>query len=131
MNDYQVSMLIGILEIMLGVLFWPLMIGIVVVTLLFIFLLVKERQVFSRRLLHSEIVGFFGGWFALWMMALLSESRFTDAGGPIDWLIIVAVYIIGFIGSAILWYTLAGWLGFGKGSKVAKRSSSAALAARL
>lgn len=114
MSEYQFSMLVSIMEIMLGVFFWPLIIGVALLTLLFIVLLLKERQVFSRRLLHAQILGIFGGWFALWMMAVLSESRFTDAGGPIDWLVIIVVYILGFFGTAILWYTIAGWLGLGK-----------------
>lgn len=114
MSEYQFSMLVSIMEIMLGAFFWPLIIGVVLLTLLFIVLLLKERQVFSRRLLHAQILGIFGGWFALWMMAVLSESRFTDAGGPIDWLVIIVVYILGFFGTAILWYTIAGCLGLGK-----------------
>ncbi len=114
MSEYQFSMLVSIMEIMLGAFFWPLIIGVVLLTLLFIVLLLKERQVYSRRLLHAQILGIFGGWFALWMMALLSESRFTDAGGPIDWLVIIVVYVLGFFGTAILWYTIAGWLGLGK-----------------
>lgn len=121
MNDYQFSMLVGIMEIMLGVFFWPLIIGVVLITLLFVLLLLKERQVYSRRLLQAQILGIFGGWFALWMMAVLSESGFSDAGGPIDWLVIIVVYILGFFGTAILWYTLAGWLGLGKGDQVSVR----------
>ena len=109
MNDAEFTMLVAVLQEMLGMLFWPLFVATVALTLLFFLLLGKERQVLSRRLLWAEVCGFFGGWLALWLMALLSASRFTDAGGPIDWLIISAVYLIGFIGTAIFYYTLSGW----------------------
>ena len=109
MNDAEFTMLAAILQTMLGVFFWPLLIAIIALTVLFVLLLFKERQINSRRLLWAQVCGFFGGWLALWLMAVLSRSRFSDAGGPIDWLIISAVYLIGFIGTAIFYYTLSGW----------------------
>ena len=124
MNDAEFTMLAAVLQEMLGVFFWPLFVATVVLTLLFFLLLIKERQVLSRRLLWAEVCGFFGGWLALWLLALLSSSRFTDAGGPVDWLIICAVYLIGFIGTAILFYTVAGWFGGGKHVRLPHRKSA-------
>ena len=118
MNDAEFTMLVAVLQEMLGMFFWPLFVATVALTLLFFLLLLKERQVLSRRLLWAEVCGFFGGWLALWLLALLSASRFTDAGGPIDWLIICAVYVVGFIGSAIFVYTVAGWLGGCKNTRL-------------
>ena len=111
MNHAEFTMLLAVLQEMLGIFFWPLLIATVMLTLLFAVLLIKERKIVSRRLLWAEVGGFFGGWFALWLMAKLSASRFTDAGGPIDWLIICTIYGIGFCGTAILLYTASGWLG--------------------
>ncbi|MDO5090368.1 MAG: DUF5368 domain-containing protein [Cardiobacteriaceae bacterium] len=100
----------AILQSMLGVWLWPLVIAILLLTLLFFGLLVKEKGIIGKRFIHSQLFGVVGGVFGLWLMARLSESRFDDAGGPIDWIVILAVYLLGAFGSAILYYTAAGWL---------------------
>jgi hypothetical protein len=33
----------------------------------------------------------------------------SDAGGPLDWLLVGVIYGIGFIGTVILVYALMGW----------------------
>lgn len=50
-------------------------------------------------------------------MLMLSESRITDIGGPIDWIIVFATYAVNFVGTAILYYTLIGWIGCKKCTK--------------
>ena len=47
---------------------------------------------------------------ALLIMAKVSSSGFTDAGGPADWFLIAAVYGVGLVSSTVLVYTLLGWL---------------------
>lgn len=100
----------AILQSMLGIWLWPLLIAILLLTFLFFGLLIKEKRIVLKRFIHSQLFGVVGGIVGLWIMALLSESRFDDAGGPIDWIIIIVVYFLGAFGSAILYYTAAGWL---------------------
>jgi hypothetical protein len=75
----------------------------------FVALLVRERRIVSRRLVQSELLGLFGG-VALVIMARVSSSGFTDAGGPADWFLIALVYGVGLAATVVLVYTLMGWL---------------------
>lgn len=63
----------------------------------------------SRRFVRSQALGLIGGVFALMLMANVSSSGFTDAGGPADWLLIALVFGLGLVGAAIVFYTIAGW----------------------
>ncbi len=93
---------------MMGVLLWILVALAVFGIAGFIFVYIKEGQIVSRRLLLSELAGFFGGFLALVIMAKVTVSGFTDAGGPIDWLLIVFIWGLGLVGITILAYTITG-----------------------
>lgn len=110
MQNIAFETLWAIFGAMLGVWLWPLVIAVALLTLLFFLLLIKEKRIVGKRFIHSQIFGIFGGILALWGILFLSESRLGDAGGPIDWLVIIAVYLLGAFGSAILYYTASGWL---------------------
>src|SRR5690606_9839994 len=94
---------------MLGPLLW-LLVGVVVLGLVaFAALLLRERRLDARRLVRSQLLGLIGGALALVVMARVSSSGFTDAGGPVDWILIALVFGAGLVGSAILAYTAMGF----------------------
>lgn len=96
---------------MLGApLLWLLIILIVGGTLAFGLLLFKERTIVSRRLVRAQAIGLLGGVVALVLMAKVSSSGFTDAGGPADWFLIALVFGLGAVGSTVLGYTVAGYV---------------------
>ena len=109
MNALDPMILLAIFQEMLGPVLWLLLAVIVLGLLAFVALLVRERGVASRRLVLSQVLGILGGALALVVMAKVSSSGFTDAAGPIDWILIALVFVAGLIGSAILIYTAAGW----------------------
>ena len=110
MKDIDPAILLAVFQEMLGPLLWVLL-GIAVLGLLaFAALLIREKGLVSRRLVRSEATGVIGGALALALMAKVTTSRFTDAGGPADWFLIALVFGLGLIGSTILVYTLAGWI---------------------
>jgi hypothetical protein len=94
---------------MLGFWLWVMIAAGLIAAVAFVALLVRERGIVSRRLVWSELVGLAGGGLALVIMARVSSSGFTDAGGPADWFLIALVYGAGLVASAVLVYTLAGW----------------------
>ena len=55
------------------------------------------------------VLGLLAGCLALVLMAKVSSSGFTDAGGPADWFLIALVFGLGLAGTTILIYTLLGW----------------------
>ncbi len=95
---------------MLGAWLW-ILIGLAVVgTVALVMLLMRERTLVSRRLVQSELLGMLGGVAALVIMAKVSSSGFTDAGGPADWFLIASVYGFGLVSTTVLVYTVLGWV---------------------
>ena len=109
MKELDLLILLSVFQEMLGALLWPLLAIMVLGTLAFMLLLVRERKIVSRRFVRSQALGLIGGVFALMLMANVSSSGFTDAGGPADWLLIALVFGLGLVGAAIVFYTIAGW----------------------
>ena len=109
MKELDPLILLSVFQEMLGALLWPLVAIMVLGTLAFMLLLVRERKIVSRRFVRSQALGLFGGVFALMLMANVSSSGFTDAGGPADWFLIALVFGLGLVGAAIVFYTIAGW----------------------
>ena len=73
-------------------------------------LLVRDRGIVAQRLVPAQFVGPIGGALALVLMAKVSSSGFTDAGGPADWLLIGLVFGLGLLGTMVLVYTAIGWV---------------------
>lgn len=111
MKELDPVVLLAVFQEMLGPVLWFLLAIIVIGTLAFLALLIRERRVVSRRLMWSELIGLFGGVMSLVIMARVSASGYSDAAGPADWILIAVVFTAGAIGAAVFAYTLIGWLG--------------------
>lgn len=101
---------LAVFQEMLGIWLWILLAAIVLGSMAFVALIVRERGLVASRLVRAQAAGILGGIAALVIMAKVSSSGFTDAGGPADWFLIALVFITGLIVATILLYTLAGWL---------------------
>lgn len=110
MQSLDPLVFIAVFQEMLGPMLWALIAVIIGGTTAFTALLLKEKHIISQRLVRSQLVGVIGGVLALVLMAKVSSSGFTDAAGPIDWLVIACVFGLGLIGTTILSYTTIGWL---------------------
>jgi hypothetical protein len=109
MKELDPLVFLAVFQEMLGFWLWVMLLGGVLVAVAFVTLLVRERGIVSRRLVWSELLGLFGGVVALVIMAKVSSSGFTDAGGPADWFLIALVYGAGLVATVVLAYTLLGW----------------------
>ena len=109
MQSMDPMVFLAVFQEMLGPLLWVILFVVIAGTVAFVALLIKEKHIASKRLVGSEVVGVVGGVLALVLMAKVSSSGFTDAAGPIDWLLIAGVFGVGLIGSTILSYTISGW----------------------
>jgi hypothetical protein len=108
MKEIDPMMFLVVFQEMLGPLLWVLVALAVLGLSAFIVVMVKERGIVSRRLVRAELVGLIGGALSLVLMAKVSSSGFTDAGGPADWFLIALVFGVGLAGTTILVYALAG-----------------------
>lgn len=110
MKELDPLVFLAVFQEMLGPLLWVILLAGVVGAVAFVMLLVRERGIVSRRLVASELLGVLGGGVALVIMAKVSSSGFTDAGGPADWFLIALVYGVGLVATTVLVYTIAGWV---------------------
>jgi len=94
---------------MLGPFLWVLLAAILLVIMAFVALLIREKRIHASRIVWSQLLGLLGGAASLVMMANVSSSGYTDAAGPIDWLLILAVFGAGMLATALTIYTLVGW----------------------
>ena len=110
MKELDPFILLAVFQEMLGPLLWILLAVVVLGLVAFVALLVREKGLVSRRLVRSEALGIVGGALALVLMAKVSSSGFTDAGGPADWFLIALVFGLGAVGTTVLGYTVAGYI---------------------
>ncbi len=121
MKELDPMILLAVFLEMLGPLLWLLLAVVVLGTAAFVVLLMRERRIAARRLVRAQLAGLLGGVLALVLMAWVSSSGFTDAAGPIDWILIALVYVLGMLGTMVLVYTLAGWVRLLRGEDAAAR----------
>jgi Family of unknown function (DUF5368) len=110
MKELDPLVLLSVFQEMLGPLLWVMLLLALGGIVAFVMLLLRERGLASRRLVRAELLGLLGGAVALVIMARVSSSGFTDAGGPADWFLIALVYGAGAVATTILAYAIMGWL---------------------
>lgn len=111
MNQLEFSMVWAVLQELFGGFFYPLLIAVVLLAVAFIALIAKERRIVCKRYSWAKKAGFVGGFVALILIFVISQSGLGDLGGAIDILVFIATYIGGFIATGVIVYTLLGWLG--------------------
>ncbi|WP_153109300.1 DUF5368 domain-containing protein [Propionivibrio limicola] len=97
-----------LVEMMGPWLFWSLILLTAFGLGTFAWVIFREKGLSSRRLVRCELIGVAGGFGALWLMAYVTVSGFTDAGGPVDWLLIGLIWGGGLVGTTILSYASFG-----------------------
>lgn len=110
MKELDPWVFVAVFQEMLGPWLWILLAVALLVGLAFVVLVIREKTIVSRRLVRAELLGLLGGGLALVVMAKVSSSGFTDAGGPADWILIALVYGAGLVATIVLTYALMGWL---------------------
>ncbi|WP_404385749.1 DUF5368 domain-containing protein [Caenispirillum salinarum] len=117
MKDLDLATLLSVFQEMMGPLLWVLVLLAVAGIAAFLFVLVREGGLKGGRLVRSELIGVAGGFMALVVMAWVTVSGFTDAGGPVDWLLIGIIWGIGLVGTTILAYAVQGLVALSRGGK--------------
>ena len=111
MKDLDPFVFLAVFQEMLGPLLWVL-IGLALFGIAaFIVLLVREGGLVHRRFVLAQAVGILGGFAALVIMAKVTLSGFTDAGGPVVGLLLCAIWGGGFVGATVLAYVAQGYRG--------------------
>ena len=102
MKELDPMVFLAVFQEMLGPMLWVMLFAALAAVVAFVALVMREKGIVSRRLVRAELLGLIGGVVALVIMARVSSSGFTDAGGPADWFLIALVYGVGAVATVIL-----------------------------
>jgi hypothetical protein len=107
MQELTFETMIAVFEEMFGpALFWAMVIAAVVITLGYIYVLIRDRAVSWRKFLLAQLAMPVGAVAAVWFVMAVTNSGLSDIGGPIDVIVMLAVAAAGAVGAAILVYTV-------------------------
>jgi hypothetical protein len=107
MKELTFETLIAVFEEMFGRgLFWAMVVAAVLITALYLYVLIRDRSVSWRKFLWAQLSMPLGAIAAVLFVQGITSSGFSDIGGPIDWLVILGVAVMGAVGLAILVYTV-------------------------
>lgn len=106
MKDLTPQTLLAVFEEIFGRgLFWLMLAVAGLVTLLYLYVLVRDRSISWRKFLWAQLSMPVGAIAAVLFVQTMTRSGFSDLGGPIDVIVLLAVAAAGAIGLAILVYT--------------------------
>lgn len=107
MQQLSFDTLIAVFEALFGsVLFWSLVIMAAAFAAGFVYVVVRDRGLSTRRFLVDEILAIAGGFVAILFVQMITSSGFSDVGGPIDVIVLAGIWLAGAIVSLIGIYTL-------------------------
>lgn len=107
MKELTLETLIAVFEEMFGRgLFWALVAAAVLVTGLYLYVLIRDRAMSMRKFLWAQLSMPVGAAGAVWFVLAITASRLSDMGGPIDWLVLAGIALVGAVGFAILVYVV-------------------------
>ncbi|MBU3028861.1 DUF5368 family protein [Paracoccus marinaquae] len=108
MKDLTFGTLIAVFEEIFGrATFWTMVVLAVLVTLLFVMTLIRERGVMSRSFLLAQLWFPLGAVAMVWFVMWITSSRLGDIGGPIDWIMLLGLGVWGGLG-AVMWAYVIG-----------------------
>lgn len=112
MKELTLGTLIAVLEEVFGRgLFWIMVALAVLVTLAYLFVLIRDRSVSWRKFLLAQLFMPVGAVAAVLFVQAVTQSSFSDLGGPVDVIVLLGVAVLGAVGMAILVYTLEAFIG--------------------
>ncbi|MEM8958459.1 MAG: DUF5368 domain-containing protein [Pseudomonadota bacterium] len=112
MKDLTFSTMVAVFEEIFGRgLFWVMVAAALLVTLGYLYVLLRDRSVSWRKFLLAQLSMPVGAVLAVWFVMVMTESHLSDLGGPVDIIVFLAVAAVGAMGMAILVYTLESLLG--------------------
>lgn len=112
MKELTLGTLIAVFEEIFGRgLFWAMVAIAALVTLTYLYVLIRDRSVSWKKFLLAQLSMPVGAVFAVLLVQGVTDSSFADIGGPVDVIILLGIALVGAIGMAILVYTLEALIG--------------------
>lgn len=107
MKELTFTTLITVFEEIFGRgLFWTMVAAAVLVTVAYLYVLIRDRSMSMRKFLLAQRSMPFGAVAAVVFVQAMTHSHMRDIGGPIDVIVLLGVAAMGAVGAAILVYTV-------------------------
>ncbi len=105
MEEFSLMTLIAVFEEMFGrALWWVLVAVAAVITLAWLYVLIRDRAVSWRKFLLAQLSMPVGAVLAVIFVLWVTNSSLADIGGPIDVIVLLGVAVLGAVGLSILVY---------------------------
>jgi hypothetical protein len=107
MQELTFDTLIAVFEEIFGRgLFWAMVAAAMLVTLGWIYVLIRDRSLGMRQFLVAQLFMPVGAVLAVWFVMTMTDSHLADIGGPVDVIVLLGIAAMGAVGGAILVYTV-------------------------
>jgi hypothetical protein len=108
MKDLDAWVFFAVFQEMLGPWLWVALAAGALALAGFVLVLLRDRGLRPRRLVWAEVAAIMGGIAAILVMQRVTHSGFADIGGPIDWVLGIAIFAGGAMATLIAAYALLG-----------------------
>lgn len=106
MKDLTFGTILAVFEEIFGKgLFWGMVVVAVLVTLAYLFVLIRDRSISWRKFLLAQLSMPLGAVAAVWFVLRMTHSHLSNIGGPVDVILLLGIAGAGAVGLAILVYT--------------------------
>ncbi len=107
MKDMTFGTILAVFEEIFGIgLFWAMVAVAALVTAGYIYVLIRDHSISWRKFLLAQLSMPVGAILAIWFVLLMTSSKLSDLGGPVDIIVFFGIATAGAIGTAILVYTI-------------------------
>lgn len=107
MKELTLETMLAVFEEIFGAgLFWLMVVAAVLITILYLYVLIRDRAVSWRKFLLAQLSMPVGAVLAVLFVQYMTNSGFGDIGGPVDLIVVLLIALAGAVGMAILVYTV-------------------------
>ena len=107
MEELTFSTLIAVFEEIFGRgLFWTMVAVAALVTVAYVYVLVRDRELSMRKFFWAQMSMPLGAVLAVAFTLFMTDSGVGDMGGAIDVIVLLGVALLGAVGMSILVYTV-------------------------
>lgn len=107
MKDLTFGTILAVFEEIFGRgLFWTMVVAAVVVTVAYVYVLIRDHSISWRKFLLAQLSMPVGAVAAIWFVLAMTNSKLSNLGGPVDIIVFLGIAGAGAIGTAILVYTI-------------------------
>jgi hypothetical protein len=107
MKDMTFGTILAVFEEIFGMgVFWTMVAVAVLVTAGYIYVLIRDHSISWRKFLLAQLSMPVGAILAIWFVLVMTSSKLSDLGGPVDIIVFLGIAVAGAIGTAILVYTI-------------------------